>query len=137
MHVIYFSIWEAHSDISNSNKFYEESTQDISKQDRGSVYLLLVSFEASRSGWLLHVFFFIDATLLAITSQHCRMLHFKSICTPCCKLLRVVWSFCAKFETGQTFSYVQTAQQCWKLLRSFARSLSLCWLNCFHFKHTD
>ena len=29
------------------------------------------------------------------------------VCTPCCMLLRVVGSCCAKFETGQTFSYVQ------------------------------
>ena len=36
------------------------------------------------------------------------MLHVESVCTPCCTLLRVVGSCCAKFETGQTFSYVQT-----------------------------
>ena len=29
------------------------------------------------------------------------------VCTPCCMLLRVVGSCCTKFETGQTFSYVQ------------------------------
>ena len=29
------------------------------------------------------------------------------VCTPCCMLLRVVGSCCAKFETSQTFSYVQ------------------------------
>ena len=45
--------------------------------------------------------------MLAINSQHCCMLHVASLCTPCCKLLRVVGSCCAKFETGQTFSYVQ------------------------------
>ena len=40
---------------------------------------------------------------------------------------------CAKFETGQTFSPVQTdvtllaynSQHCWELLRPFARSLTL------------
>ena len=48
-----------------------------------------------------------DATLLANSSQHC--------CTPCYMLLRVVRSCCAKFETGQTFSYVQTdATKCWE-----------------------
>ena len=40
--------------------------------------------------------------------QHCWMLYDASVCTPCCTLLRVVGSCCAKFETGQTFSYVQT-----------------------------
>ena len=29
------------------------------------------------------------------------------VCTPCCMSLRVVGSCCTKFETGQTFSYVQ------------------------------
>ena len=38
-----------------------------------------------------------DATLLANNSQHCQMLHVVS--AACC---------CAKFETGQTFSYLQT-----------------------------
>ena len=37
-------------------------------------------------------------------SQHCWMLiHVASVCTPCCMLLCVVGSCCAKFETGQTF----------------------------------
>ena len=37
------------------------------------------------------------------------MLHVASVCTYCCMLLRVVGrSCCAKFETGQTFSHVQT-----------------------------
>ena len=40
--------------------------------------------------------------------QHCWMSHVASVCTPCCMLLRVVGSCCAIFETGQTFSYVQT-----------------------------
>ena len=44
---------------------------------------------------------------------------------PCCCVLH--GSCCAKFETGQTFSYVQTEatthQQCWHLLRPFAHSL--------------
>ena len=49
-----------------------------------------------------------DATMLASNFQHCWMLHFVSFCTSCCMLLRVVGSRCAKFDTGQTFSYVQT-----------------------------
>ena len=40
-------------------------------------------------------------------TQHYWMLHVASGCTPYCMLLRVVGSCCAKFETGQTFSYVQ------------------------------
>ena len=36
------------------------------------------------------------------------MLHVASVCTPCCMLWHVVGSCCAKFETGQTLSYVQT-----------------------------
>ena len=35
--------------------------------------------------------------------QHCWMLHVTSVCTPCCVLLPVVESGCAKFETSQTF----------------------------------
>ena len=35
--------------------------------------------------------------------------------------LRVGGSCCAKFETGQTFSY---GQQCWELLRPLARSFN-------------
>ena len=72
-----------------------------------------------------------EATVLANNFQHCWMLHVASVCTPCCMLLRVVGSCCAKFETGQTFIYVQTdattpnivGQQCWELLRLFACSL--------------
>ena len=41
-----------------------------------------------------------DATLLANNSQHCWVLHVASVCTLCCKLLRVVGSCCGKFETG-------------------------------------
>ena len=40
--------------------------------------------------------------LLANNSQHCWMLHVASVYTPCCMLLRVVGSCCAKFETGQS-----------------------------------
>ena len=41
-----------------------------------------------------------DTTLLANNSQHSRMLHVTSVCTLCCCY--------AKFETVQTFIYVQT-----------------------------
>ena len=44
-----------------------------------------------------------DATLLANNSQHV-----VSVCTPCCMLLRVIWSCRAKFETGQTLGFLQT-----------------------------
>ena len=45
------------------------------------------------------------ATLLANNSQHCWMFHVVSLCTTCCMLLRFVGSCCAKFETGQMFSW--------------------------------
>ena len=54
------------------------------------------------------------------------------VCTPCCMLLCVVGSCCAKFETGQTFSYVQMlgviGQQCCVCLQralNFAANLDL------------
>ena len=66
-------------------------------------------------------------------------------------LLRVVMSCCAKFEFGQTLSYVQTdaiipniaGQQCWELLCPFARSLKFyfstkalfCFTSCRQFKY--
>ena len=50
----------------------------------------------------------IHAILLANNSQLCWMLHVASVCRRCCMLLRVVGSCCAKLETGQTSSYVQT-----------------------------
>ena len=46
--------------------------------------------------------------LVANNSQHCWMLLVASVCTPCYMLLRVNGRWCTKFETGQTFSYVQT-----------------------------
>jgi len=57
------------------------------------------------------------------------MSHVKSVCTPCCMLLRVVGSCCAKMETGQTLSQQlptfllfsdrrRVAQQCWIQLHS-------------------
>ena len=53
------------------------------------------------------------------------------VCTPRCMLLQVFGSCCAKFETGQTLSYMQTdettsnivGQQCWEMLRPFTYSL--------------
>ena len=43
-----------------------------------------------------------DATLLANNSQHCWMLR------QCCVSMHTLLHVVAKFETGQTFSYVQT-----------------------------
>ena len=69
-----------------------------------------------------------NATLLANNSQHCSMFYVASVCTPCCMLSRVVGICCAKFKTGQTFSYTQTDAttpnnigSCWPtMLRPFA-----------------
>ena len=70
------------------------------------------------------------ATLLANNSQHCWISQCASVCTPCCRLFRVVGSCCAKFETSQTFkpttpqhSYFfcdrwSIVQQCWIRLHS-------------------
>ena len=49
-----------------------------------------------------------DAILLANNSQRCWMLHYSFRLLT---LLHVVESCCAKFETGQTLSYVQRTQQ--------------------------
>ena len=38
--------------------------------------------------------------------QHYWVLHVASVCTLCCKLLRVVGSCCSKLETGQTFETI-------------------------------
>ena len=48
------------------------------------------------------------STLLANNPKLCWILRVAPVCTPCCMLLRVVGSCCAKFETDQTFRYVQT-----------------------------
>ena len=71
-----------------------------------------------------------DATLLTNNSQHCRMLHVASVCSPCCMLMDV-GCCCAKFETGQTFNPVEmdatllayNSQYRWELLPPLARSL--------------
>ena len=48
-----------------------------------------------------------DVTLLANNSQHCWMLHVKSVCRPCCMLLRKVWN-------QSNFSAINSlVQQCW------------------------
>ena len=62
-----------------------------------------------------------DATLLTNNSQHCWMLHFSSICTPCCMLLRVVARslkpvklFRQQLPTFLLFRDRRSvAQQCW------------------------
>ena len=66
----------------------------------------------SQHCWMLHVASFCTPCCMPKAAckrtQHCWMLHVASVCTPCCMLLDVVACCCAKFETGQTFSPVQT-----------------------------
>ena len=78
-----------------------------------------------------------DATFLANNSQHCWMLHVGSVCTPCCILLDVVVLCCAKFETCQTFSTLQTGATLLAnkpdvvesyMLRQFAHPVAFCWM---------
>ena len=78
-----------------------------------------------------------DATFLADNSQHCWMLHVGSVCTPCCILLDVVVFCCAKFETCQTFSTLQTGATLLAnkpdvvesyMLRPFAHPVAFCWM---------
>ena len=50
-----------------------------------------------------------------------------SVCTPCWMLLHVFACCYAKFETSQTFSFLQTAKKiptCWEFSRPFARTCS-------------
>ena len=76
-----------------------------------------------------------DARLLAKNSQHCWILHVASVCTPCCMLLRVVGSCCAKFETSQTFqpttpniSFVPwSPKRSATMLDPFAQLFQTCW----------
>ena len=77
------------------------------------------------------------ATFLANNSQHCWMLDVGSLCTLCCILLDVVVFRCAKFETCQTFSTLQTGATllanksyvvgCY-MLRPFAHPIAFCWM---------
>ena len=65
------------------------------------------------------------------------MLDVGSVCTPCCILLDVVVFCCAKFETCQTFSTLQTGATllanksyvvgCY-MLRPFAHPIAFCWM---------
>ena len=48
------------------------------------------------------------ATFFAKNSQQCWMLHVASVCLPCYMLSDVVACCCAKFETSQTSSPMQT-----------------------------
>ena len=78
-----------------------------------------------------------DATFLADNSQHCWMLHVGSLCTPCCIFLDVVVFCCAKFETCQTLSTLQTGATllanksnvvgCY-MMRPFAHPVAFCWM---------
>ena len=73
--------------------------------------------------------------LLANNSQHCWMLHVPSVCTPCCMLLDIVASCCAKFETAQTFqpttpniSFVPwSPKRSATMLDPFAQLFQRCW----------
>ena len=61
-----------------------------------------------------------DATLLTNNSQNQWMLHVAFVCTYCCMLIRVVGSYCAKFQIGQAFDCQQYRDQCVCLhVRSF------------------
>ena len=66
------------------------------------------------------------------------MLHVGSVCTPCCILLDVVVFCCAKFETCQTFSTLQTGATLLAnkpdvvesyMLRPFAHPVAFCWMS--------
>ena len=103
---------------------------------------------AEKFGWVQT-----DTTLLTNNSQHCWMLHFASVCTPCCMLLDVVACCCAKFETSQTFQpttpnisfvpwspkcsatmldpFAQLFQHCWGRARSLRKVYQHLWVVCF------
>ena len=82
----------------------------------------------------LTLFYCLSALATCKRTQHCWVRPFAhpvahSICTPCCMLLSVSGSCCAKFETGQTFEpttpnisfvpYLQSVtQQYWTRLHS-------------------
>ena len=59
----------------------------------------------------------------SIAGKQLPTLLYVTCCVRLHTLLHVVGSCCAKFESGQTFSYVQTDAA--SLLRPFARSLTL------------
>ena len=60
-----------------------------------------------------------DETLLANNSQHCCMLHVKSVCTPCCMLLH-------KVRNQSNFSANNPlVQQCWIPLHSSSNILGV------------
>ena len=65
------------------------------------------------------------------------MSHVASVCTPCCMLMQVVGSCCAKVETGQTLNQQlptfllssdrrRVAQQCWIQLHSSSNIVGNC-----------
>ena len=79
------------------------------EKTKGSKYSVQVCRLFSNS--LLYIFRMLkpraSGHMLADNSQHCWMLHLALVFTSFCMLLRVAGSCCAKFETVQTFSYVQ------------------------------
>ena len=68
-------------------------------------------------------------------TQNCWILHVASVCTPCCMLLRVVGTCCAKFETGETFApttpnisfVLWSPKRSATMLGRFAQLFQHCW----------
>ena len=68
-----------------------------------------------------------DVTLLAKNSQHCWMLHVKSVCRPCCMLLCKVWN-------KSNFSAINSlVQQCWIPLHSSSNIVGATHAHCAWF----
>ena len=64
-----------------------------------------------------------DATLLANNSKHCwtKMLHFASVCTPCCVLLGVVAQ--SLKPPVKRLALCKGTQHCWEMLRPLSRTI--------------
>ena len=68
-------------------------------------------------------------------TQHCWMLHVRSVCTPCCMLLDGIGCCCVKFEIGQIFqpttsnsSFVPwTPKRSATMLDPFTQLFQYCW----------
>ena len=117
---IEFMIGFNFSFVSKRIKNSKESLIQKSSCDWVSEKILNGTYQPKHIPFLLFSYVQTDATLLANNSQHCFLLH-------------VVGCSCAKFETGQTFSPVQTDttfgrpttanKEPWEMLRPFARSM--------------
>ena len=81
-----------------------------------------------------------DAALLANNSQHCWMLHVKSVCTPCCMLLRVVAQslklvklFRHQLPSATVLDpFAQLFQHCWGHACSLRMVYKDLWVDPFH-----